>query len=349
MRRFLATTFATALFATGVVGCSGAADTTTAAPSEDKSNTKVLNLYSSRHYDADKEVYKMFEEETGIKLNVVEGKSGELIERVTREANNPEADVFLTVGAESISQLNDAGVIADSTSETIANNIPEKYRGENWMGIVSRARVIAYNKDTVDPSTIKTYEDITKPEWKGKVLARSSSSSYNQALLASFVALDGQEKATEWAQGVVDNFAREPKGNDRDQAKAVAAGEGDLAIMNSYYWALMNRSSDPEVVKVTEKVGMIFPEKTHLNLSYASVLKGAKNKDNAIKFLEFLSSEKTQEFIAQENGEFPLNPKTGLPEPQKSWGEFTTQDLDFSTFGKDKPEATRIFDQVGWK
>ncbi|MBN9644347.1 extracellular solute-binding protein [Corynebacterium mendelii] len=372
MRRILATSLAAALVASGAVACSNSDDTVSdkadeaistakeaaseakeatseAKEATDKASSDVLKVYSSRHYDTDKEVYEMFEKETGIKIDLVEGKSGELIERISREAGDAQADVFLTVGAESIAQLVDADAITKSTSPTIEKNIPDNYRGENWMGIVSRARVIAYDKDRTDPSLIKSYEDLTKPEWNGKVLARSSSNSYNQALLSSFISLWGKEKATEWAQGVVDNFAREPKGNDRDQAKAVVAGEGDLAIMNSYYLVRMAKSSDPEEVKVAEKIGLIFPEKTHVNLSYAAVLKGAEHQDNAIKFLEFLSSEKVQEFIAENNGEFPLNPAAPMPEMQKSWGEFTIQDLDFATFGEEKPEATLIFDQVGWK
>lgn len=315
----------------------------------DQKSDDVVNVYSSRHYDVDKEVYKMFEEETGLKLNVVEGKGDELVERITREKNKPQADVLLTVGAESLYPLHEADALEDSMSDTIESNIPEQFRGDYWMGITSRARVIAYNKDHVDPEKIKTYQDITKPEWKDQILVRPSSSTYNQALLASFVQNDGDDAAKEWAQGVVDNFAREPKGNDIDQAKAVAAGEGDLAIMNSYYWARMANSSDPNEAKVAEKVGLIFPENTHLNISYGALLKGAKNKENAIKLLEFLSSEKIQELYAQKNGEFPLNPKAPLPEVQKSWGEFTKQKVNYQELGKYRDDATKIFDEVGWK
>lgn len=354
-RRLLAVATAT-LMAVSVAACStddkkpeAESKAPTSEQSTEQSTDKVLNVYSSRHYDVDKKLYDMFTQETGIKVNVVDGKSPELIERLIREKNDPAADIFLTVGAESIWQLNQEQILGKYESATVTNSIPEEYRGEGWMGIVSRARVIAYDKDKVDPKTIKTYEDITKPEWKGQVLVRSSKNSYNQALLASFVSLDGKEKAKQWAQGVVNNFARQPKGNDRDQAKAVAAGEGKLAIMNSYYWALMDRSSDPEVKKVAEKIGLIFPENTHVNLSYAGIVKGAKNQENAVKMMEFLASEKVQELIAQENGEFPLNPKAKMPEPQKSWGEFTKQKLNFAEFGKDKPEAVLIFDEVGWK
>lgn len=345
MRRLTATIVAAAV-GLSLASCSSGGD----APEEfDKDSPDVVNVYSSRHYDVDKEIYDRFEKDTGIEINVVEGKADELIERVKREKSNPAADVFLTVGAESLFPLNEEGVLGDSMTPKIEKSIPENFRGDNWMGIVSRARVIAYNKETVDPEELTTYESITDPKFKGKVLSRSSSSSYNQALLSSFVALNGEDEAKEWAQGVVDNFARDPKGNDRDQAKAVVAGEGDVAIMNSYYWALMNRSSDPEERKVAEKIGLAFPENTHLNISYASVIDGAKHADNAKTFLEFLASPEIQELIAEENGEFPLNPEAKLPEIQASWGEFTPQDLDFATFGKERPIATRIFDEVGWK
>lgn len=355
MRRFMALTLAS-VFALSISACgstekteSESADTPAAEESAEANTDPVLNVYSSRHYDVDKKLYDMFTEETGIKLNVVEGKAPELIERLTREKAAPEADVFLTVGAESIWQLNEEGILGDYTSETVEKNIPEHYRGTGWMGVASRARVIAYVKDQVDPSTITSYADLTKPEWKGQVLARSSESGYNQALLASFVSIDGVEKATEWAQGVTDNFGREPKGNDRDQAKAAVAGEGKLAIMNSYYWALMDKSSDPEEKKVAEQIGLIFPENTHLNLSYAGIIKDAKHAENAVKLMEFLSGDKAQTLIAEENGEFPLNPETTVPEPQKSWLGFKAQELDFNELGKHISDATKIFGEVGWK
>ncbi|WKD59535.1 extracellular solute-binding protein [Corynebacterium caspium] len=332
--------------------CGGGAsntESTSAKPTETAATSQTLNVYSSRHYDVDKEVYAKFEEKTGIKLNVVEGKSGELVERVIREKDTPQADVFLTVGAESISQLSEVDALGKATSRTIETNVPQKFRGDGWMGITTRARVIAYATDRVNPSEITSYDDLTTDKWKKKVLVRSSESSYNQALLSSFVELNGEEKAKEWAQGIVDNMARTPSGNDRDQAKAVAAGEGDIAIMNSYYYVRMMRSTDPEEANAAQKIGLIFPKDTHLNISYAGVLKGSKNQENAIKFLEFLSSEEVQAIYAEENGEFPVNPAVALPEIQESWGEFTTQDLDFQEFGKNKPTAMRIFDEVGWK
>ncbi len=310
---------------------------------------EVVNVYSSRHYDVDKEVYALFAQKTGIKLNFVEGKSNELVERIEREKSAPQADVFLTVGAEYLHLLNKDGVLADIQSDVIEKNIPEQYRGKGWMGMTSRARVIAYAKGRVDPSSITTYKDLTDPKYKGKVLVRSSGSSYNLALLASFVELNGEEEAKQWAQGVVNNFARDPKGTDIDQAVAVAEEVGDLAIMNSYYYARMARSSDPEKRKIVEKVGLIFPKDTHLNISYAAMLNGAKHSENALKLLEFLSGPEVQKLYAEKNGEFPLNPEVKLPKMQASWGEFTTQKLNFEKFGEYVPTATKIFDEVRWR
>lgn len=314
-----------------------------------KEAPQVLNVYSSRHYDVDQEVNAMFEKETGIKINVVEGKAGELLERLTREKDAPQADLFLSVGAENISQLVEGDMLEAYSSDVIAKQIPEAFRGEKWMGVTARARIIGYVKDRVDPKDITSYDDLTKPEWEGKILVRSSSSSYNQALLASFISLNGEDKAREWAEGVVKNLAREPKGNDRDQAKAALAGEGDLAIMNSYYFVRMLNSSDPEEVKVAEEVGLIFPEDTHLNLSYAAVLKGAQHPENAVKFMEFLGSPAVQKLYVEKNGEFSLNEDVAYSEFQQSWGKFSPQALDFTNFGKEKPAAMLIFDEIGWK
>lgn len=346
MRRLLSTMFIGAL---ALTACSQSAEEAAPSAEGSASSDNVINVYSSRHYDVDKEVYKRFEEATGIKVNVVDGKSDEIIERVQREKDNPKADVLLTVGAESLYPLHEADALEDAMTSTIEENIPENFRGDYWTGLTSRARVIAYNKDNKDAEKIKTYDDLTKDDFKGKVIARSSSSSYNQALLASFIELNGEDAAKEWAEGVVANFARDPEGNDRDQAKAVAAGEADYAIMNSYYLARMLNSSDAAEKEAAEKVALIFPEHAHLNISYGAMLKGAANKDNAKKFLEFLTSEEIQELYATENGEFPLNPKAPLPEIQKSWGEFSVQDLDFEELGKYRDDATKIFDEVGWK
>ena len=331
-KKLLALTL-TALVSMGVLAGCGQKNQE-AKGEETGSGEKIVNVYSSRHYDIDKQLFK----------DLVDGKSDELIERMAREGDNTSADVFLTVGAENIAQLNEKDLIKDISSEKINENIPSEYRGKNWVGLTSRARIIVYNKEKVNPETIKTYNDLTKDEFKGKVLTRSSSSSYNNALLSSFIQLDGADKAKEWAQGIVNNFARTPEGNDRDQAKAIMAGIGDVGIMNSYYIAKMISSSDAE-----EAIGVLFPENTHLNLSFGAVTKNAKNEENAVALLEYLTEEKAQKAYVDENGEFALNTKVGKSELQKSWGEFKVQNLNYETLGESKQEATLIFDQVGWK
>lgn len=309
---------------------------------------KEINIYSSRHYDVDKDVYEMFTKETGIKVNVVEGKNHELVEKIIREKSNPQADVFLTVGAETIYPLKEEKMLQKFSSKEIEKNIPEHFRGEGWSAVMYRARVIGYDKAKGKPA-IKTYNDLTKSEYKGQILVRPSSSSYNVGLLSSFILENGEKEATEWAKGVIANFARTPQGNDRDQAKAIVAGEGSLAIMNSYYFVRMANSSDPNEREVASKIALLFPEKTHVNISYAGLLTGAKNKENAIKFIEFLSTEKVQSYYAEKNGEFPVNKSVPKTEIQKSWGDFTIQNIKFDELGKYSKKASMIFDIVGWK
>lgn len=194
---------------------------------------------------------------------------------------------------------------------------------------------------------------MTDPKWKGKILVRSSSAIYNQSLIASFIEINGEEAAKKWAKGIVDNMAREPKGNDRDQAKAVVAGEGDVAIMNTYYVGLMSKSSDPEEVKVAEKIGVYFPNQsttgTHVNVSGVALTKEAKNKENGIKFMEFLSSEKAQKQFAEANFEYPVNPNVEAAALLKSWGNFKPQNVNLTKLGEYNKKAQEIMNEVGWK
>jgi len=205
----------------------------------------------------------------------------------------------------------------------------------------------------VTASAININRILTNPKWKGKVLVRSSENIYNQSLLASFIAINGEEEAKEWAKGIVGNMAREPKGNDRDQAKAVVAGEGDIAIMNTYYVGKMLDSSDPEEVKVAESIGIFFPDQdtegTHINISGAGLTKYGKNKENAIKLVEFLSSEKAQKQFADANSEYPVNPKVEASELLKSWGEFKPQNINLSQLGEYNRRSVEIFNEIGWK
>lgn len=314
-----------------------------------------INLYTGRHYDTDQDLYDMFTEETGIKVNVIKGKDDELIARLEREGKASEADLFITADAGRLHRAKTKDLLQEVDSDVLNENIPEKYRDEDntWFGLTKRARIIAYHKDRVDPDDIQTYEDLTDDQFKDKVLIRSSENIYNQSLLASMIALDGEEKATEWAKGIVQNMARDPKGGDTDQAIAVAAGDGDLAVMNSYYMGRMLNSEDSEIVKAAEELGVIFPNQettgTHVNISGIGLTASSKNKENAIKFMEFLTTEKAQKEFSASNFEYPVHPDVEPSELLQSWGEFKEQDLNLTILGEKNDEAVKIMNKIGWK
>lgn len=318
------------------------------------SSDDELNLYTSRHYDIDDELYQQFEEETGIKVNVIEGSADELIERMNREGEQT-ADLFYTADAGRLHRAKDQGLLQSVESNVLDENIPEKLRDADneWFGLTKRARVIVYHKDRVDPSELSTYEDLTDSKWEDRILIRSSENIYNQSLVASFIELHGRDEAKAWAEGIVNNMARDPQGGDRDQAKGVAAGEGDIAVMNTYYLGGMLNSADEEEVKVAEQLGVFFPNQdttgTHVNISGIGVTKHAQNKDNAIKLIEFLSSDEVQEQFASANYEYPVNPNVEPAETLKQWGDFKEQDLNLSILGENNAEAVKIFNEVNWK
>jgi iron(III) transport system substrate-binding protein len=315
----------------------------------------VVNLYTSRHYESDLELYKQFEEETGIKVNVVEGKGDELIERLNIEGENTEADLFITADAGNLHVASESELLQPVESDVLAANVPEKYRDvdNEWFGLTKRARVIVYAKDRVDPSELSTYEALTEPEWEGRVTVRESNNMYNISLLASFIELNGEDQALEWAEGIVNNMSRDPQGNDRDQAKAVVAGEGDVAIMNTYYIGAMLNSEDAEEVKVAESVDVFFPNQdttgTHINISGIGLTKHAQNKENAIKLMEFLSSEEAQGSFSAANNEYPVHADVEPNELLQSWGDYKEQDIQLSILGENQQQAIRLFDQAGWK
>lgn len=323
-------------------------------PKTDKASSKddkIVNIYSARHYEVDKLLYKQFEDETGIKVNVVEGKAPELLERLKREGKDTQADLFATADIANIYQAIESDLTQGIESKIVDENIPKNLRGKNneWVAFTTRARILAYDKEKVKKEDLSTYEDLTSDKWKNSILVRSSDSSYNQSLLASFIELNGEAKAKEWANGIVNNMARQPEGNDRDQVKAVAAGEGSIAIVNSYYVGRMLNSEDAEEVKAAEKVGVFFPEVTQVNVSGAVLGKYAKNKENAVKFIEFMTSEKAQKAMTNENYEYPANISVEPSELLKSWGEFKPQNIDITKMGEYNKKAVEIFNQVGWK
>lgn len=314
----------------------------------------VVNVYTHRHYKADDKLFSDFTEATGIKVNIVNASADELIQRLETEGENSKADILITVDAGRLYRAQSKDLLQPIKSEAAEANIPAKFREKDghWYGITYRSRIIAYAKDRVNPDSIQRYEDLANPEWEGKILTRSSEHVYNQSLLASIILADGKEEAKEWAAGVLDNMARNPKGSDRDQVKAVAAGEGDIAIVNTYYIGLMLNDKNKEERKAGESVGVIFPNQSdrgaHINISGIGVTKYAPHKENAIKLIEFLSGAEAQQTLADLNYEYPVNPEAIKADVLQEWGDFKADDVDFYKIGEYNSEAVKIFDEVGW-
>jgi iron(III) transport system substrate-binding protein len=314
-----------------------------------------VNVYTHRHYEADQKLFDMFTEKTGIKVNVVSASADELIQKLELEGVNSPADVLITVDAGRLHRAEEKDLLQSVNSEKLNTNIPSKFRDPEgfWFGLTYRARIIAYSKERVNPEELSSYEALTEPQWKGRVLTRSSEKIYNQSLLASIIAHHGKEGAEQWAAGLLENMARSPKGSDRDQVKAVASGEGDVAIVNTYYIGIMLNDANEEERKAADKISIFFPNQsdrgTHINISGAAVTKYAPNKDNAIKLIEFLSNEEAQGLLSNINFEYPVNPKVEFSEMLKSWGSFKADDLNLSVLGDNNNDAVMIFDKVGWK
>lgn len=314
-----------------------------------------LTLYSHRHYESDDELFARFTEQTGIKVNVVKAGADELIERVKAEGANTKADILITADAGRLERAKSAGVLHPVKSETLQTRIPAHLRDPegNWFGFALRARVLAYAKDRVDPAELSTYEALAGNEWKVRILARSSSNIYNQSLLASIVAANGEAKATEWAAGVRGNMARPPQGSDRDQVRAVAKGLADVAIVNTYYVGLLANSDNAADRKAAQAVGIFFPNQdgrgAHVNVSGAGVTKASKNREAAVKFLEFLAADEAQKSFPQATYEYPVVEGIEWSDMQKSWGAFKADKLNLSKLGEYNDEAVRIFNRVGWE
>ncbi|MEO5789895.1 MAG: Fe(3+) ABC transporter substrate-binding protein [Gelidibacter sp.] len=322
---------------------------------QQSTNEQVVNVYTHRHYEPDQEIFNKFEEKTGIKVKVVNASADELIQKMKMEGKQSPADVLITVDAGRLSRAKELGLLQSIDSEILENTVPLHLQDvdNQWFGLTKRARIIAYAKDRVKPEELSTYEDLVNKKWKGKILVRSSSNIYNQSLMASIIANDGEEAAKKWAEGMVANMARSPKGSDRDQVKAVVAGEGDLAIVNSYYIGKMLNSPDPEEVKAANQIGLFFPNQndrgTHINVSGAGVAKYAPNKENAILFIEYLISEDAQNIFTNANYEYPVLESVAPVQDIKNWGDFKEDNLGLNKLGEHNKKAVLIFDEAGWK
>ena len=314
-----------------------------------------INLYSGRHYDGDVQLYEGFQKATGIKVNVIEGKADEMMARIEAEGDASPADVFITADAGNLWRAEAKGLLQAIDSETLKTRVPEHYRDpENmWFGFSRRARVIFIAKGAIDPSVVQNYEDLAKPELKGKVCMRSGSAIYNLSLLGALIAEWGPEKAEAWAAGVVANLAKPPQGGDSDQIKALAAGECAVTLANTYYFVRFLASDKPEDKAVADKVQVVFPNQsgagTHVNISGAAVVKYAPNREGAVKFLEYLASDEAQAYFATGNNEYPVAGGDGGNAALKSLGEFKADPINVSAYGENQPAAQAIMDRVGWK
>ena len=324
---------------------------------ETPKESNEINLYSQRHYKVDENQYEAFENETGIKINVVKANADELIERLKNEGENSPADLFITVDAGKLQKAKDLDLLQKISSPIINQNVDVDLKDVNgyWIPITYRARILVYSKDRVKSDELSTYANLTDEKWRNKVLVRSSSNAYNQALLSSIVANNGVDAASKWARDLVKNFARDPKGNDRDQVKAIAAGQGDVAIVNSYYIGLLLSSENEEEIKAGNSVSIFFPNQgedetgSHINVSGIGLIKNAPNKENAIKLMEFLTSESAQKIYTNTSYEYPANPNVEPNEIVKKWGSFKKDKLDLNQLGVFRNKAIEIFDKSGWK
>ena len=313
-----------------------------------------VNVYSARHYDTDDQLYKDFEAQTGIKVNLLEAKSDVLLQRLEKEGKRSPADVFMTVDAGRLYLAEQQGVFQPVESTVLNDRLPKNLRHPDglWFGLTKRARILLRSKDRVPEGAINSYEDLADPKWKGKILIRSSTNVYNQSLVGSIISAHGDEDAEKWCEGVVANLARKPQGGDRDQIKAVAAGEGDIAVANSYYFARMLNGSDEEKAAAA-KVAVVFPNQadrgTHVNICGAGVTKHAPNKENAIKFIEFLSSNAAQKVFAAGNNEFPAAANAEVAPVLKNWGPFKEDSVNAAVLGNNNPDAIKMMERAGWR
>ena len=313
-----------------------------------------VNIYSSRHYDTDERLYSDFTNATGIKINLIEGKEDELIERMKAEGANSPADVFITADAGRLWRADQAGLLSAVDSEVLNERIPASLRHPegHWFGISKRARVIFYDKDRVSEPPL-TYAALADPKYNGLVCARSGSNIYMLSLLGAYIAHNGDEAAKAWAQGLKDNLARDPQGGDTDQLKGLVSGECGIAIANTYYFARGVASQVDGLSEGIDKIGIVFPDQdgngAHVNISGAGVTANAPHRDNAIKLLEYFTSDSAQEYFANGNNEYPVVESVKASSVVEGLGSFKADTLNLNELGKNQARAQEIYNEVGFK
>ena len=321
---------------------------------------QVLNLYSARHYQTDEALYANFTKATGIRVNRVDADDAGILARLRSEGPSSPADVILLVDAARLFRAEADGLFQPLKSKTLEQRIPAQLRGKDdgagsqWFGFSTRARVIVYNKATVKAEDVDTYEELADPKNKGKVCTRSGSHPYNLSLFGSMYEHLGAAATETWLKGVVANMARDPKGGDTDQIKAVASGECGMALTNTYYYARLLRSDKPEDRAVAEKVALVFPNQsswgTHVNIAGGALARHAKNREAGVKFLEYLASDAAQGYFANGNNEYPVVRGVKLANPAlDAMGEFKPELIPISVVGLNSVRVQQILDRVGYK
>ena len=314
-----------------------------------------VNVYSGRKEALIKPLFDEFTKETGIRVNLVTGEADALIKRLELEGERSPADVLLTVDAGRLYRAKEQGLLQAITSAKMNEAVPENYRDPRgyWYGLSIRARVVVYSRTRIEPAQLSTYEALAEPAWHNQLCVRSSSNIYNQSLVASMLAHHGREETEKWIRGLVGNFARDPKGGDRDQIKAVAAGQCNLALVNTYYLAGMLGSGIDSEVDAANKIALFWPNQegrgAHVNISGAGVTGSARNRTAAVQLLEYLVSIPAQEWYGKTNREFPVRDGVAGDSILQSWGEFKADNLNLAILGENNQDAVRAMDRAGWK
>ncbi len=340
---------------TGIAISALLATATVAVSAPARTGDGIVNVYSARKQELIEPLLHIFEEQTGISFNLVTGNADELLTRLKLEADATPADVFITVDAGRLHRAKEASVLRQIGDEALREAVPPHLQDKDgyWIGLSKRARVIVYSVERVSEGSLTTYEGLAGPEWNGRICIRSSSNIYNQSLVASMIASDGQEATEAWAAGIVSNMARPPAGGDTDQIKAVSAGECDVAVVNTYYFGRLAGSDDPDNNQIVEKLKIHWPNQadrgTHVNVSGAGITMHAPNPDNALTLLRFLVSPEAQQWYAAVNFEYPTVTESPLSPVLVSFGDFQEDDLNLSLLGSNNRKAVELMDRAGWR
>lgn len=340
--KILVAALAVTMTATAITACTGGSG-------------EQVNLYSSRNEGLIKPLLDEFTAETGIRVNLLTGSGDGLLSRLQSEGQNTPADLFLTVDAGALHRAKQADLFQPVTTATLSEKIPAHLKDQenHWYGLSMRARPVFYAIDRVDPSEITDYMDLANEKWRGRICVRSSDNIYNQSMVAALIDHHGEEATEAWARGLVANFARSPVGGDRDQIHAVASGVCDIAIANTYYFGGMVESDSATNRDTVSKVAIAWPAQesygVHVNVSGIGLLKHARNEENAKKLMDFLASRDAQNWYAETNSEYPVNPEAAWSETLQSWGEFKADDISMSVLGENNAAAVRLMDRAGWR